>query len=182
MRQNRIEDEYFDWIIGLSSSFLQPYGDYRLLSEYLYSREFYSDHGNDADRGEDGLGMRIRFAYDCGYDPSFVEKSLPYPCSMLEMMLALAIRCEEHIMGDPGEEDDSGRWFRVMIESMHLDGMSDDSFDEEYAAERVDIVLDRRYSRNGDGSMFRLRNSMRDSRKADIWYQMCWYLAEITDL
>ena len=32
-------------------------------------------------------------------------------CSVLEMMIALAIRCEEHIMDDPDVGNRTGQWF-----------------------------------------------------------------------
>lgn len=181
MTKNRIETEYFEWLTDLSSTLLQPYGEYRLLSECLYSIEFYSGHGNDADRVEDGLDLRLRFAEESGYSMYMVRTRIMSPCSVLEMMLALAIRCEENIMGEPGI-DNSGRWLYEMVESLHLNGMEDFYFDEDYIYGRIQIFLQRRYRRNGDGGLFTVHKTNKDLRDADIWFQMCWYLAEIAEL
>lgn len=42
------------------------------------------------------------------------------PCSVLEMIIALAIRLEEHIMDDPDIGNRTGQWFWDMIVSLGL--------------------------------------------------------------
>lgn len=182
MTMNQVEIEYFEWLTDLSSKLLQHYGEYRNLSEYLYSIEFYSEHGNDEDREEDGLNLRLRFAEESGYPTYTVRTRITSSCSVLEMMLALAIRCEENIMGEPGDEVNSGRWLFEMLESLHIEGMEDYCFDPDYVYKRIRIFLQRRYSRNGDGGLFTVYKTNNDLRDADIWFQMCWYLAEISEL
>lgn len=96
------------------------------------------------------------------------------------MMIALAIRCEEHIMDDPDIGNRTGQWFWNMIVNLGLGSMNDSKFDRDYVEDIVQKFLDRKYSRNGDGGLFTVNRSRYDLRSVEIWYQMCWYLDENT--
>ena len=95
------------------------------------------------------------------------------------MMIALAIRCEEHIMDDPDIGNRTGQWFWNMIVNLGLGSMTDAKFDENYTNMVIERFLNREYERNGDGGLFTVKHSRRDLRTVEIWYQMCWYLDEI---
>ena len=101
------------------------------------------------------------------------------PCSILEMMIALAIRCEEHIMEDPEIGNRTGQWFWNMIVSLGLGHMTDDYFDLAYVEEAVRRFLNREYSRDGSGGLFTIERCPQDMRRIEIWYQMCMYLQTI---
>lgn len=179
--RNDIEYEYFEWLMDLSESLSPSQVSYRKLFEYLYSREFYSDVGNDDNRIEDGKNLRLRFAES---NDSWTYRDIylylyNYPCSVLEMMVALAFRCEENIMGDYDIGDRTGVWFMTMLKSLHLNKMVDSSYNENHVAEIIDIFLNHEYEPNGDGGLFTLKNPPQDMRTAEIWYQLCWYLNEI---
>ena len=81
-------------------------------------------------------------------------------------------------MEDPDEGDRTGLWFWNMIVSLGLGGMTD----SQYNPEQVDRVLERffqrKYKRNGEGSLFTVEYTHRDMRDLTIWYQMCDYLKE----
>ena len=181
MKKTQIEYEYFEWLIGLSVNLCRDYGSYRKLFGYLYSREFYSDVENDENRAEDGLDLRMRFAEDSNYTYRDIYIYLDEPCSVLEMMLGLALRCEEHIMGDPEIGDRTGLWMHAMLESLHLADQTDDVYDEEKAVNAIDILLSHGYKRNGDGGLFTITKRREDMRKTEIWCQMCWYLVEFSE-
>ena len=55
--------------------------------------------------------------------------------------------------------------------------MDDIRFDERYVDEVIDIFLNREYAENGEGGLFTV-NGYEDMRTVEIWYQMCWYLAD----
>ena len=59
--------------------------------------------------------------------------------------------------------------------------MSDRNYDQHAVDQAIANFLNRNYSRDGDGGLFRVRNCPRDMRTLDIWYQMCWYLNDISD-
>lgn len=168
-----IRDEYFDWMYDLVGGVdYSPRVSYRKLLTYLHDVEFVYLIDMDSNRAEDGVSLRRRF--------SSYNSGLSGPCSILEMMVALAIRCEENIMDDPTMGDRTGQWFWGMIMSLGLNGMTDDHFDERYVKHVIDRFLNREYDPDGRGGLFIVRNSTIDFRKIEIWNQLSWYLNSIT--
>ena len=172
---NRLEEDYFGW---LCSKIIDDESNvkYTSLMSHLYDVVFEPTLDMDNNRAEDGKGLRRRFSIENFYSNQNIEQSLNKNCSMLEMMVALALRCEDTIMTDDNYGDRTGMWFWNMIVSLGLGGMDDSRFDEKY----IDIVLDRfmnrQYNRNGEGGLFTIDGIRKDMRDFEIWYQMCWYL------
>lgn len=180
MTQESLINEYFRWLCGFVIG--EPFSkssSYSKLLQYLFTVEFTYTIGMDGNRAEDGTDLRYRFADENDYAYPIVAAYLDdQPCTVLEMMVALAIRCEEHIMTDPDLGDRTGQWFWDMIVSLGLGTMSDGRFNEEKTEEIVQTFLERRYSRNGKGGLFTVSNRRVDMRSVEIWYQMCLYLEE----
>lgn len=177
--REQIESEYFEWLLELSENLCSSDAPHQKLFEYLYSREFFSDVGRDSNRVDDGKDLRLRFSeISTRYNYRDVYKYLyNYPCSILEMMIALAYRCED-IMGNPEKGDRTGIWFDEMLISLHLYEMNDYSYDEEYVEDVINTFINHKYKRNGDGGLFTVNNPRKNMQKVEIWYQMCWYLDE----
>lgn len=176
-----VKEEYFDWMYNIvCNDQYSRRSSYRSLLHYLDDTDFTYTIGMDGNRAEDGVDLRYRFAYEKGYDYRVIADSIDdHPCSILEMMVALAIRCEEHIMEDSSIGDRTGQWFWNMIVSLGLGTMTDEQFDFDYVEEVVYRFLNRRYSRNGKGGLFTIEDTNVDMRSVEIWYQMCWYLDRI---
>jgi hypothetical protein len=102
------------------------------------------------------------------------------PCSVLEMMVALAIYAEEHIMSNPQIGNRISQWFWNMVVSLGLGDQMDNRFDRRYVEGVLQRFLNRKYEPNGQGGLFTIRNCDRDLRKVEIFYQLCWYLGTIT--
>ena len=182
--KNQIRNDYANWLIGLAYDWCSQHGSYKKLMEYLYFHDFIPTYSKDGNRVQDGIEMRFRFieAFDSDkYTYHDVYKYLTHNCNILEMMIALAQRCEDHIMGDPAAGDQSGVWFWDMIVNMHLYKMTDEHFNVSKVEKRVNDMLDHNYDKNGDGGLFSVRNPDIDMRNAEIWYQMNWHLGEIYD-
>lgn len=162
------QEAYFNWLVdhvcGGRYIKLLRYG--RLL-RWLHKTEFIYFNPMDLNRVHDAIDFRRRFGYEGGNS-----------CSVLEMMVALAVRCEEHIMGDSDIGDRTGEWFWEMIYNLGLENMDDANFDPEYVDTVTARLLHREYGRNGEGGLFTVTNRAEDMRTVDIWYQMAWYLAE----
>lgn len=179
MTRRTIDIEYFNWMWHL----VRPGAPrrrktYNRLLLYLHETEFVYSIQNDANRAADGINLRYRFAYDyAGIEDA--ENYISGPCSILEMLIALSLRCEEHIMDDPDIGDRTSQWFWLMIFNLGLDSMSDDKFNIGYVQERVSAFLNREYEPNGVGGLFVVENCRRDLRTVEIWYQMCWYLSSL---
>ena len=182
--QKNIVDEYFEWMCDIVCG--DRYSDnisYRKLLVYLHDTMFRWSIPKDKNRAEDGKNLRYRFALS-NYRGRYVD-SVTYdlgdgPCSVLEMMVALAIYCEESIMDDPLYGDRTGQWFWGMITNLGLGSMTDDRFDIRYVEEVIETFLNREYEPDGKGGLFTVRHCNRDLRDVEIHYQLCWYLDSIT--
>lgn len=181
MSTHELGQEYFEWICQLVCN--ERYSktlSYRKLLKKLHEYEFIYILSRDGNRADDGIDLRYRFGYERGYEILEITDHLDNkPCSILEMMTALAIRCEEHIMDDPEIGNRTGQWFWNMIVSLGLGSMSDNRFDERYLDNVITRFLNRDYERNGRGGLFIVENTQDDLRNVEIWYQMCWYLNEL---
>lgn len=179
MTQREISDKYLDWMINLvcEGRYAGP-NSYRKLLTYLHGTEFIYYLPRDGDRATDGVDLRYRFAY-CNPEIPNAERYITGPCSVLEMMIALAIRCEEQIMVDPKIGDRTGQWFWKMIASLGLGGMIDSRFNRFYAEEVVYKFLNREYEPDGRGGLFRIRNCGCDLREIEIWNQLSYFLDTI---
>ena len=178
MFRDQIINDYFEWLWNFTKC--RGHSQNRKIITLLHNIEFRYSIPMDANREEDGIDLRYRFITEVGIPKNYQEVYgyLDGPCSVLEMMIALAIRCEESIMDDPDIGDRTSEWFWLMMKNLGLDYMSDRKFDRDIAEEKVSIFLDRKYKRNGEGGLF-VVNGRRDLRKVEIWYQMCWYLDTI---
>ena len=179
MFRSKIEQQYFEWMFDLvcEGRFAENYSYEKLLS-YLHEVEFTYIMPKDSDRAADGIDLRYRFAYDIGCP--YADSHLDGPCSVLEMMIALAIRCEECIMDDPIYGNRTGQWFWRMITNLGLGEMMDSRFDRYYVEETVDAFLNRDYAPDGTGGLFTVKYCDYDLRHVEIWSQMCYFLSSIS--
>lgn len=176
---NEIQERYFDWMY---SRVMGEDRRYSKLLRRLNEIPFTYILPMDENRMDDGFDLRYRFGHECGYDDRDIANRLDISdCSVLEMMVALAIRCEEGLMDDPDLGDRTSMWFRDMIENLGLTGMDDRRYNQQYVDAHIDIFLRRRYAPDGEGGLFRLKHATEDMRNVQIWYQMSWYLNEIND-
>lgn len=174
--KERIQDDYFEWLFRMAVRKRYPKDlSFRKLLMHLHRTEFTYTIQRDGNRAEDGMDLRYRFA-----DVEDIGSYLDGPCSVLEMMLALAIRCEEQIMDDATIGDRTGQWFWGMITNLGLGSMLDSRYDEQYVEDTIQRFLNRDYEPNGKGGLFVIRNCDYDLRDVEIWYQLCWYLDSIT--
>lgn len=166
--------KYYNWICSKVATREQK-RLYKKLLDKLYNTEFTYIIMMDENRAWDGQDLRKHYArHHDGNTPSFLE-----PCSILEMMIALAERCECTIWCRNGDEPDPGINFWEMIESLGLDNMTDDNYVEEYVDEILNVFVTRTYEPDGRGSLYTIQNPTKDMRKVEIWYQMHAHLNEI---
>lgn len=179
MVKDTINKEYFEWLYGMvCDGRYSKKISYRSLMTYLYNTEFTYTIPIDKNRADDGIELRRRFCISKDYDDRFVNR-IAGPCSVLEMMIALAIRCEESIMDDTRFGNRTGQWFWGMINNLGLGSMVDNEFNEQYVKVTVKRFLERRYEPDGKGGLFTIRNCKYDLRDVEIWYQLSWYLDSI---
>ena len=172
-------EEYKEWLFDYIRV-----GDkcerYSRLLDFLSCWVFNWTIDHDENRAADGLSLRDNFAADHGCDEFFWEGRLPPECTVLEMMIALAIRCEDVIF-DPEEGTRIHCWFWEMIDSLGFGNMTDRRFSLDEADKIVRRFLNREYELDGSGGLFQVKNSHVDMRKCEIWYQMhAWIMENFT--
>lgn len=176
---------YFQWLCSLVDGNNRPDKSYSRLLKILSVKEFYWSVANDDNRIEDAKKLQEIFQSSDGdyvYMDTYVYRdSSDISCSVLEMLIALAHRMED-ILSDSEFGDRTDKWFWELVFNLGLERFSDDAVFDSRAESRIDeildIMIDRRYNRNGNGSLFPLRRGIRDSRKVEIWYQLMAYLEE----
>lgn len=169
--KNMVKMDYFEWL--LSKIGVDPTkNDHIQGLKWLFSTDFEWSHKLDANRAADGVDLRTNFAYECGYRfPEVREALLNKQCSWLEMMVGLAMRCEDSIMGNDEFGDRTPHWFNVMIDSLGL--YLDCSEDDEMILKRCAA---RQYKQDGEGGLWWVKGTKKNLRRMQIWDQMCEYL------
>lgn len=173
--EDRVNADYFEWMYDLvcGDRFAKTIS-YRKLLTFLHDTEFVYFVPYDENRASEG--MSLRYHYCLLHDCEELEWCLDGPCSVLEMMIALAIRCEENIMDDFSMGDRTSQWFWNMVTNMGLGGEHDAAFDERLVTDVVVRFLNREYEPDGRGGLFRVRGWNRDMRTAEIWHQLMAYI------
>ena len=182
MNIDEINNEYFEWMFHIVCNGRYDRDiSYRKLLMRLHSTEFRCRLKEDENRVCDGIELRRRFSLESGFESDYLSSYLgENHCSVLEMILALAIRCEETIMDNPEKGNRTGQWFWGMIVSLGLGSMTDINYDADYVRDILKTFLNRDYEPNGKGGLFTIRNCNADLRRVNIWRQLCWYLDSIT--
>ena len=165
------QQEYFLWLCGLVDIGATDHGRRELLW-ILFNEKFVYKIPKDDNRAADGLDLRERWRKGFHYNA---------PCSVLEMLIALAYRMDFNI-SEVGEPEKPGKWFWEMIENLRLEEFTGrKSIDKDVMFQNMSILdtwLQRTYHPNGRGGLFPLRNPQKDQRKVEIWYQMMFYIME----
>lgn len=170
-----IRGEYFEWLV----SKIGRSRKYRNLLSELHAQEFTYTIDRDFNRADDGIQLRRRFGEYANYDREL--RHLEGPCSILEMMIALSIRCEDQIMYDESYGDRTGYWFWNMVENLNLRSMNDRHYSSAFTRQVIKAFLNRNYDYDGRGGLFVVPNPREDLKNVEIWYQLNWYLNYIEE-
>lgn len=167
-----MKDEYFNFLIKKIGPDIK-HSSFRELLTKLYRTDFTWTFREDRRRALDGIQLRYRL---------FSDQALllaDMPPSVLEVIVGIAVRCEETIMDDPRYGDRTGQWFWGMISSLGFSDMTDDNYNEYHVECVIKKFLNHQYALNGKGGLFTVENG-KDLRKEEIWTQLCWYLDSIS--
>lgn len=164
-------NDYFCWLVNIISSGNED--SYSLLLKQLFDTPFVYLLERDANRAHDGLDLRDRYSYEAG-----VDLDISSSCSVLEMMIALSIRCETDVMYDPSRGDRTYIWFWMMIDNLGLSGMQNGSYDRLKIKYTLMRFMNRNYDTDGKGSLFRIVGA-KGMENEEIWYQMNTFLNSI---
>ena len=174
-------NNYISWMekkkLGFSDKELE---DYNFLSMDLIKMEFRYTHPMDENRAIDGLKLRQAYYEETG---SFIGPSsgILEPCTVLEMMVALALRWENQFMRDPEKGNQGKKWFFEMLNNLGLLDCTNKNY--QYGSEKlilraIEGFLNRDIDKNGVGGLFPLKSSRKNQKNEQIWNQMMAYLTE----
>ena len=175
-RDVEIKNGYFSWLV----EFVKPDDRHWCLLRRLHQKDYIwlDCVPLDENRDKDGRALRVKFANDSEWPLEEVLGVLEGPCSVLEMLVAMAMRIETDILYDAAYGDRTGEWFWMILNNAHLN-MNDDEYYQIYIDQVLNTILSRWYDKNSEGSFFPVKNTCgRDWRKTDLWMQMQLYFEE----
>lgn len=186
MNKKLVNDKYFEWLYNLSTKnrFDPKYITYNTLFHIMYNRPFTYIIKKDEARKSDGLDLRYSFAHevypdvDCRDIIKCFDMSV---CSIFEMLIALAIRCEDTIMANPEYGDRTRFWFWKMLNNLGISYMNDERIaNTPGIIDEINVKLDkfvnREFAPDGTGWIFNPPGCEYDLRRIEIWTAMLWYL------
>lgn len=160
---------------------------YSNVLHLLYNTQFEYILTLDENRQRDGIDLRYHFSYACKIPYDIIEINFDNSrCSVLEMLAALAKRCEDDIMSDLHYGDRTPEWFSIMFGNLGLFNYSDLNWSINSYYEVKNIIrkfMFREYNYDGsNGGLFIFPNSVYDLRNLQLWDQMSLYMNEVINL
>ncbi len=177
-----IIEQYYDWLL---KNFCGRTDKYSSLLGFLFDTDFEWVLDFDENRASDGIYLRYVFRTNHEMehedDLEFTRWEEETPCSVLEMLCALSKRAEDYLGCDLGRAEEPERWFWLMLDNCGLADLDDACWYEPKAKDILEIVLKRKYHRDGTGGLWPLINSAKDQRKVDLWYQANFWFTQNRD-
>lgn len=174
-----IERDYFDWLYNIVDD--SDY-EYESLINHIYDMDFDEKTtiliDQDHNRIADAMRLREDFISEqlAREDRDLVYIFRDRPCSVLEILVALAYRMED-VMG----LHRFPIWFWELLSNLGLEEFNNSNFNIKNVRKIDRIInkwLDHNYDYDGTGGLFPLKDPPKDQRKEEIWYQMSAYLIE----
>lgn len=156
---------YYGWLMDMIGG---P-GEYSLVLKKLNEMEYTSPIAMDENRAEDGLLLRYYYKKETGKN---CEKT--GPCSILEMLIGLALRTENDFLFDPKVGNRVNQWFWDMFFTAGL-GEFTDNGQKKWANAHF---LDSKVGRDGRLKLFKMAKSPENFDKMEVWWQLCRYISE----
>src|SRR5512135_3619083 len=143
---------YFIWLYSLIKK--EEIISYRKMTKVLHDIPFVWTVPNDDNRNGDGVALRERFCdlHNIESPPDIYE----IPASVFEVLIALAQRMDDQLYS-PQLGDRSSMWFWGFMGNLNLNQYPDNRWGrgcEQEVRDIVQIFLDRKYDRYGNGGIF----------------------------
>ena len=164
MSREELREEYFKWLCDFvfDAQHMARGLSYNKMFSFLFDTPFRWTMPMDENRAADGIELRYRYGRETRMPEPIIASCLDdRECSMLEMMVALALRMETQIMDNPDVGNRVGQWFWDMVVSLDIN-MPDSRFDYGRADASIRRLLEHTYKRNGEGGLFTIRDSRKD--------------------
>lgn len=169
---DELSQAYYEWLVY---DILSSRPNWFPILKVLHSRDYVPIMIMDDSRAKDGVNMRDIYMSKVNNTYAVVQGSNPWvdiPCSMLEMMIAFAIRIKEEFYS---EYDDIFDMTTIIFSSfMSSLGIDTETITEEELNIIINNFICRNYDPSGKGSLFNLSGKTLDIdwRDPPIWNQM----------
>lgn len=180
LEDRRISQDYFKWLCAqvMSAEKIDSAAGYMFLADRMFRVSFNDNVPNDRNRSADGIMLRHDFVREYGnnYEPIEVSELLFPTANILEVLVALAKMADYECSLGVDE------WFSIFLQNLKLTCFVDSEI-VSGDINRIGTILakfnDRRYSQNGHGGLFPLRQRRwNDQRGEELWYQLSHYIEE----
>lgn len=176
------EEQYITWLYSKVGLGTREYGCFWRVIRRLFAIPFPVIVNRDINRVTDAEHLRMDFVHEYHIDvrrSDFTQRRV----SVLEVLVAFALRIQSDIMWDPDDEDRAPLWFWSMIENVGVDlrKYQDGYFNAECMVnldEMIEKAIYRDYQKTGMGGFFPLKNPKKDQKKVELWYQMQFWIDE----
>lgn len=163
-------DDYYIWLCDLVD--LEAHRMYSNLISFLYDTEFVWSVAKDSNRAGDGKALRDDYIREVSWFDTSPEDWFDEPCSLLEMLIALARRTRIDLM--PEFDIEVSDWFWIFVKNLGLDKYDDRcNFDEKFVT-----LFQKKVAGFGFCDTF---FEKRDFLGADIWQKLQAFLAKNYD-
>lgn len=170
-------DLYYEWLLeGINDSKVD---DHTKLLNYLYNTPFYVSKNVEMDNSRIRDGLDLRYVYLDNKTSSLPFNTIfTLDVSVLEVLIALALKCENQIMYDPDMGNRVPVWFWLFLDNLGLLYFTDSNWDEELVSRMTLMWMNREYDYTGQGGLFPLREPGADQRYVHLWNQLNAYIIE----
>ena len=169
--------EYFNWLADIVD--LRSHNEYSELLLYLFRTEFFWVVPKDIIMAKNGIHLRYDFLEKNYIDVG--DAWLDDPCSVLEMLVAMAQRVRFDIMPDFDYEVDY--WFWKFLDNLEVLKYDNRHYSEIEVDFIVQKFLKREYFTGGKFCMFfTKKHQIGVLKRTELWYQMHFWLDENYDL
>lgn len=170
-------DDYLQYLIWRCG--LQKENKMVLIFEVLHKIPFFYVLERDINRRSDGFFLRNGYKIPNEFmdNIDILEEFDTRRPAVMEVLVALAIRVDNEIIGDPADPHPE-EFFMKMIKNLGLDKLRRGCHKERETIKIVQRWLNREFESDGIGSPFPVRYDHRDQRRLEIWDQMNSYICE----
>ena len=177
-----LPDKYYDWLLFKVCNSREK-SEYSMILRDLASVEFYSSVDRDNNLIEH-CKYYLREDFEDEAEANGFKIDIPdsLPVSLLEVIIVLCVKAEDIMQSFDGV--DYSRWFWHMMKNSGLTFYTNYRYNKNGAFAHIKMILDRKYEPNGKDGLFYIRGldlGAYDLREIELWYQLMWYLNEVTE-